>query len=526
MNPIRIGIFGDGRGWRLLLDQEGLPSASIQDEFEVDAFSAVVAGDAINEKEVKHIRKYLETGGGVLCSGRVFARVSGTPCREEQVRYIGLEPDSEFPGVGFVDVSVPCCIPGQAATGRDQNGKSVIFVGEYGGGRVVVLPFDASEIVLDSRVMTKSFYASRSRLPFETVSLVTKNGVRKLVARSLELLHHLRGLPYVHAWYFPSGARSLFALRIDTDYSAESEIERSSRTLHACGVPLTWFVDVRSQEKTIMLYAKMEGDEVGIHCYNHITYSDCRRNVDNIRAAAAVLETHGIEARSFAAPYGTWNDGIARAIEHCGFEYSSEFSYDYDDIPSFPFLEGKCSRTLQVPVHPISIGSLRRQGFSEQEMTEYFHGVLKRKLSHREPVFFYHHPGNGHEDILKEMIDVVRREGIPAVRMIDYARWWKKRSASLMGIAVDGQHLTITTGAPADDVFVHLTLGNGRESFMPAPVKVEMDSLEWQECPQPLPLPPDADRARRFNPWIPLNRLEDFVFGIFKLKSQQSNLNS
>ncbi|MGA2623444.1 MAG: polysaccharide deacetylase family protein [Bacteroidota bacterium] len=519
MNPIRIGIFGDGRGWQLLLDQEGLPSTSIQGEFAVGAYSAVVAGDAINEEDVELIRNYLEAGGGVLCSGRVFARVSGTPCREERIRYICPEPNSEFSGIGFVDVSAPCCVPGHAATVRDQNGKFVILVGEFGSGRVVVLPFDAGEIVLDGRVMTKSFYASRSRLPFETVSLVTKNGVRKLVARSLELLHHLRGLPYVHAWYFPSGARSLFALRIDTDYSGESEIEGLSRTLHASGVPLTWFADVKSQEKIISSYTKMEGDEIGIHCYNHTTYSDYRRNVENIRTAVAVFEKHGIEARSFAAPYGTWNNGIARAIEHCGFEYSSEFSYDYDDFPSFPFLEGECSQTLQVPIHPISIGSLGRQGFGEQEMTEYFQGVLKRKLSHREPVFLYHHPGNGHENVLREMIDVVRREGISAVRMIDYARWWKKRSASFRGIAVDGQSLNVTIGTPADDVFLHLTLGDGRESFVPARLGVEMDSLEWSERPRPLPLPPDADRVRKFNPWIPLHRLEDFVFGIFKTKS-------
>ncbi len=358
----------------------GTSLSSIQGEFEFDAFSAVVAGDAINEKDVECIRTYLEAGGGVLCSGRVFARVSGTPCREEKVRYISPEPNSEFSGIGFIDISAPCCVPAQAATGRDQSAKSMIFVGEYGGGRVVVLPFDAGEIVLDGRVMTKSFYASRGRLPFEKVSLVTKNGVRRLVARSLELLHHLRGLPYVHAWYFPSGARSLFALRIDTDYSGESEIEHLSRTLHACGVPLTWFVDVKSQEKIITSYAKMEGDEIGIHCYNHITYGDYRRNVDNIRAAAAILEMHGMEARSFAAPYGTWNEGIARAVEHCGFEYSSEFSYDYDNFPSFPLLEGEYSRTLQVPVHPISIGSLRRQGFSEQEMTEYFHDAVKTQV--------------------------------------------------------------------------------------------------------------------------------------------------
>ena len=524
MNPIRIGILGNGAGWKLLLDQEGLPSTSIQGEFAGDAFSVVAAGDAIKENEVERIRKYLESGGGVLCSGRVFARVSGAPCREEQVRYMYPEPESVFSGIGFVDVSAPCCVAGQAATVKDQNGKTMIFVGEYGGGRVVVLPFDAGELVLDCRVMTKSFYASRSRLPFETVSLVTRNAVRKLVARSLELLHHLRGLPYVHAWYFPSGARSLFSLRIDTDYSGEPEIEHLSRTLHARGVPLTWFVDAKSQEMTIGSYAKMAGDEIGIHCYNHATYSDYRRNVENIRAAANVLETHGMVARSFAAPYGTWNSGIARAIEHCGFEYSSEFSYDYDDFPSFPLLEGEFSRTLQIPVHPISIGSLRRQGFGEQEMTEYFKGVVKHKLNQREPLFFYHHPGNGYENVLEKVVDVVRGERIPAVRMIDYARWWKRRSASFTELAVKGKSLVVAAGTPAEDVFLHLTLGDGRESFARVRSEVELDSLEWRGCPPPLPLPPDADRARRFNPWIPLNRLEDFVSGILKTKNQKLDL--
>ena len=49
-----------------------------------------------------------------------------------------------------------------------------------------------------------------------------------------------------------------------------------------------------------------------------------------------LLRNSGFRMQGFAAPFGTWNDELGRAIVDCGFEYSSEFSYDYDNLPSLP----------------------------------------------------------------------------------------------------------------------------------------------------------------------------------------------
>ena len=511
MSAIRVGILGRSNGWQLLAEQAGVPYALNPAEFSPDSISVIAAGDEITEVEARGIRSYLEAGGAVVCSGRVFSMLTGLRCRKEFISYVSAGPGDESSGIGLVDVSTTCFIPPNANALRNQRGECVAFVGEYAHGNVVVLPFDAGTIVLDRRVATKSFYARRGRLPFERVSLVTKHGISMLAARSLEILHHRRGLPYVHKWQFPQGAQTLFGLRIDTDRAQRDEIENLEKALHH--VPLTWFVDVGSQEGFVDVFRSMSGHEVGVHCYRHTTYDDYGKNVENIRSAMDIFNAHGLEAKSFAAPYGIWNEGIARAVEHCGFEYSSEFSYDYDGYASFPLVGGRWLQSLQVPVHPISIGSLVRQGFSEQEMTDYFQAVIENKLCRRAPIFFYHHPRNGHVRVLQNIVEMV--QGIRPVRMIDYARWWKKRSEAVVELAVDGQSINVKGHIPMEDVVLRVTRNDGYESFVPIASHIALDGLTWTPSPPPPVLPKDIIRTKKFNPWIPLNRFEDFISKLF-----------
>ncbi len=100
---------------------------------------------------------------------------------------------------------------------------------------------------------------------------------------------------------------------------------------------------------------------------------------------------------------------LAVQLVDCGFEYSSEFSYDYDNLPSVPRLrhgEG----TLQLPIHPICIGSLKRHSYSDKQMIQYFENVIQRKLASSEPIIFYHHPKDGYYDVLDWLFQEMRHE--------------------------------------------------------------------------------------------------------------------
>ncbi len=395
-----------------------------------------------------------------------------------------------------------------------EKGKGSGFMGPCRGGWIVALPLDPSALVFDRRTATKSYHAPRRRLPFEHVALVSPSGLRRIVSGALEYLHHCRNLPYAHLWYYPDGAGSVFTWRVDTDYASLRDIERLQDLSRLNNVPVTWFVDVKSQEGDVPFFRRLEGDEVGIHCYEHEVYEDAAGNLENLRRAADIFLRHGLRPLSFAAPFGRWNIGLASAIDALAFEYSSEFSYDYDGLPTLEKRGGDGGCRLQVPVHPICIGSLRRQGFSESEMVGYFRAFVAKSIRMREPLMFYHHPKDGHEDVVRELFAVVRGAGITGRRMIDFARWWRERDAALDSLSIDDQGARLGSDAPA--VQIHLTKGDGTETFVRPSPAADFRNMHWARKPEPVPLPGDIRRIRRFNPWIPLIRLEDRIFGALR----------
>ncbi len=514
---INIGILSRFQfGWKMLLQQAGVPFTFINGELSASQYSALIVGDGIDDDEIEQTKKYLADGGAVLCSEEIYSRLSNSRGTATFIRYLLEEANSDFTGVGLVDVFIKCILPRNANTLRTNDGKYSIFMGQYGGGMIIAFPFDAGKLALDNRTTLKSFYAKGQRLPFERVSLVSKGNLLKLVVRSLEILHHQRGVLFAHKWYFPENSLSIFCWRIDTDYAVQSEIEKLASLLHDEGIPATWFVHTKAQEKFFPIFEQMNDHEVGIHCYEHRIYKDYHKNIQNIRKAIDLFNRNRLNAKSYASPFGKWNNNIARAINKCDFDYSSEFSYDYDNVPSYPLIDGDFSETLQVPIHPICIGSLSRQGFDESAMVGYFENLLKRKMSLNEPIFLYHHPRDRNENVLKNIFRLVRNYGIKMQRMIEYSQWWKKRIKDGIQMLVDQQTLTIAFTDSQSDVWLHITKPDGTECFVPIQSKIDLQKIIWKLRSEPLPLPNDIHRIHKFNPRIPLNLAEDYLSKIFR----------
>jgi hypothetical protein len=513
---IRVGVLGNEEGWETLLRQEGIPHAPATRAESPAEFSAIVASGTLDRPSLDVARGFLAAGGGVLCSGSVFRQLSGRATEKVFVRYVAGDRESELFEPSLVDICSMCEIPPNPNALRSDRGVFTGWVGESGGGHLVVLPFDAAALALDRRAGIKSFYAAGRRLPFERVSLVSKGGVRRIVSGGLKNLHHRRGMPYVHQWYYPGGQHSVFSLRIDTDYAGRSEIEKLHELGRRFDVPLTWFVHVEAQKDFLGLFRQMSGDEVGIHCFRHRAYRDADSLSGDLKSALREFKAAGLEGRSFASPYGQWGEPLARRLDQFGFVYSSEFAYDYDGLPSFPHLDGGFSQTLQVPIHPVSIGNLRRIGFREDEIVGYFRFLIERKAGGREPLLLYHHPKNGCTTALEEIFRLVRESGIRPARMSEYASWWKGRNTAGWRISVEGESLTIQTPAAAAEPVLHIVRRDGSEAFSAPAPSIDLARLKWSPAPEPPRLPPDMSRIRAFNPWIPIVRAEDWVMNFLR----------
>ena len=499
-----VGIMGPPEGWQPILQQEGIAHARVAGSFSPDDYSVVVVGDVLGDQELEMLRQYLYEGGAVLSSVKTYTKLARTSCKTSFVSFFLDDENSIFDSVGLIDIFDTCSFPRSANVLPEKSNSNAVYAGKLNDGFIIAVPFDPSIVSRDMRSRRKTFYAAERRLPFETVSTVSKGTVRLLVSRALEWLHHTRNLPYVHLWYYPHGARSIFCFRIDTDNGSREKIEALYLLGRRHQIPMSWFVDVKHQQSFLDVFAGMDGQEIGVHCYEHRVFNDLQSNRENLRHAKGILERAGFSPKGFVSPYGQWNEHLARAIAETGFDYSSEFGYDYDDLPC-----RAGGGVLQVPVHPICIGSLKRHSYSDEHMIRYFDFQIRRKLAAREPMMFYHHPNDGHHPVLEWLFEKMKNERIPAKTMSEYARWWKGRVAAVPVCSYSSKSIQFPHAVANHDVQIRITTADRTEALVPLAPQILMDTVRWESKPPVFHFPGDFKRQRRFNFRIPLIRIID-----------------
>lgn len=513
---LHVGIIQSSPGWQTLLQQEGIPFSflSSPDQLRLSDFSVVVVNGRFSARWQEAIRKYVRQGGALLSTAENYLHYFGRDGRRRKIRYLVPDQNSPFAGVGLVDVYTQGTIIEGASFCPTNFGQPSIRVESIGDGLIIIFPLDPGEIIHDRRKRIKYFYSSGPRYPFEHVSLVSKSEVRKLVHAALELLHHKRGLPYCHLWYFPSGARNVFALRVDSDYGTEQEIEALYKFSEDHALKMSWFLHTQNHEQWLSNFARMNGHEMGLHCYEHAVLRSYLGSITDLTKGRDLLQQQDISPVGFAAPFGEWSPGLARALEEMGFSYSSEFSYDYDNLPSYPWMGERWNAVLQIPIHPICVGSFQKLNVSEVEMIDYFKYIVSWKREANEPLFFYHHPKDGHHSVLEFLITVAKESGIPQVRLCDFSVWWKERLAASYSVEFTGNALVLTD-RPSSRVFVHVTR-EFQETILPFSPMIDFAKVDWREKQQPIALSPDIEKIRTFSLHLVLDEIRNAFRRKFK----------
>ena len=500
---IQFGLLRASTAWEQFCAGEGIPSDVIEpgNPRLIEDFSVLIINRKPDQEECAAITRYLNDGGAVIGYAPFLSGLAKSLTRKERLDFLVADGQSGIFDIMLLDAAVEGQVPKEANLLRTDENTFGMFAGDLLGGAAVLLPFDPVDLMTDTRVANKRFYSNRDRLPSERVSLVGKGELRHLLHRSFEYLHHARKMPYIHLWYFPGGKKSLFAFRIDTDRGERWEIDELYDAAKEAGVGFSWFLDVRAHESWLDSFLYMAGQEIGIHCYEHQVFPTYEANLKNITRARRALEGAGLAAAGFAAPFGIWNAGLAGAIDEAGFAYSSEFSFVYDSLPVYPESLGIVYHTLQVPIHPISIGSLRRVGYTEKQMQEYYAAEMDRKLARGEPLFFYGHPTHHGWETIRFLLRRAREKGIESATFGEFARWWKRRSLSKCVVDTGNASATVNVhgSAGADDLWLRVSRAPGLEAVIPVAHAIDLERVPW--APMTLSaLPPDIRKVREFDP--------------------------
>jgi peptidoglycan/xylan/chitin deacetylase (PgdA/CDA1 family) len=504
---VLVGLIGRSPGWEELLEQEGATYAVADVRSGIDGavFSAVAVTRNPDNAELGVLREYLRGGGAVIGSAAFLDGLGTGGPRREQVRYVVAEAGDRFTAAGLLDIDAECRVPREANAMRTQDNMQALFAGAWQGGFAVLLPFDPGVLIHDERAASRSFYFPAERLPAERIAAVGKAGLLHLLHAALEFLHHARGLPYVRRWQFPDGRRNLFAFRIDTDGAPQQDVDDLYRLARDHAVPLTWFLDVGAHDPWLRHFSGMVGQEFGVHCYEHVELTDAAVARKNLQKALHAMEREGLAAGGFAAPYGAWSRGLARVVDELGFRYSSEFSFAYDTLPLRTGSAEQTFRALQVPVHPICTGSMRRVGYAPERMKQYFDASVQQKLVLGEPLFYYHHPSHRSPEVIAHLFSRIRSEGIDAVTMGEYAGWWDERAQWKPEIRLVEGEVRVAGPVP-DRVQLELSLPDGRRAVVPAAAVIRTDHVHWETRP-PVHVPGDLRRTREFDPRALLGEL-------------------
>jgi len=231
-----------------------------------------------------------------------------------------------------------------------------------------------------------------------------------------------------------------FSLRIDADEYHRDNFANYANLFCEYKDAVTIFVcaEAFSEIRGDISYLYSRGIDIQSHGFYHHTYRDYASNRHNIQKAKTFFKDLKIDTIGFAAPMGHWNRGLMRALEDEGYEYSSNFSYDYLGLPSYPDM-GKCiSNILEIPIFPVCPELfLQKKIYSEKTVFNYYKSAIDMMESSAIPVVVYAHTSIFNEvpGLLRKILEyAIIEKGLKPVNMTRLCKLWKKDLSAAKGI--------------------------------------------------------------------------------------------
>jgi len=476
---LAVGIIERETAWSRVLEQIGVATEHVADLSTLSpaTHSVLIVNRTLDDMALKAIEAYVTAGGNVLDTGPLVSRLDRTALRSRWFGTISPAPaERAFAGVGLADIELRLRVHRDATYLH-----GLLALLPLGKGAIFHLPLPLSRLLLDTSARRRGFPAQTPRPPNERVARIAKGEIRRIVDAVLRMAHFRSGLPYIHRRWLPGAAQGVLCYRIDSDSGSREQILALHEAAQAHHTRLTWFLHTEAHEGWLDLFTTFARDELALHGYRHATYDTLEENLVNQSEALRLLNDAGIQPDGLAAPYGIWNPAVAHTVARLGLNYSSEFALDYDDLPFHPIIDGRETRALQLPIHPICIGSLRIAHASSETMKLYFRRVIDKTVARREPTLLYHHPTHEHIGVMEDTLAYARTCEVTSWTMGELAEWWRRREATAYSAWYGNNQITVVPRACAgEDVMIEIERP-GEYALLPLNQEqhVVCTSLQW-----------------------------------------------
>lgn len=230
----------------------------------------------------------------------------------------------------------------------------------------------------------------------------------------------------------------VFCLRIDADEYEKASFSGYKNIFKKYKDSITIFFNANSfkdASSEIKGCSEM-GLDVQSHGYYHHTYNDYANNRYNIKKAKDFFSSLGIQTKGFASPMGKWNWSLMKALEDEGYEYSSDFAYDYLGLPSYPIKDGQRSNMLEIPIFPVAPELFYQNGMNNiLDIVAYYKNAIDEMVRCDLPVVIYAHTSLQYGDIPRIIDEVaeyaISKKKLTSKTMTEISCLWRNNSLSV-----------------------------------------------------------------------------------------------
>jgi hypothetical protein len=427
---LAIGLLSESPAWQIILNQIGVDYFHLYDsQPDPNEIPIIILDQESSEINQRYVLEYVSSGGNVILDAKNAKLIFNKNYKTKKIKYLKFNNDSIFTPFHKCNLLPKNYkISSESNHLLNQNNIQSIAILNFDKGKIVVLPQGIILSIVDRKAQRQNFPAFwGERLPNERVNRASKSVLRQMITDILMHLFHIRDLPFVTLSPIPNGADTCFIFRIDTDMAGSVEIKELYDLCVQFNINATWFIETKSITNNFVDFTGMKNQEIAYHCYRHKLFRTYKKQKMDFEKGLQLLQKASLNPKGYAAPFGEWTTELMNLLEKFNFEYSSEFSLNYDDLPFFPWLSGRFSSVLQIPIHPISTGRLSWARFTEKEMLLYYSWIIDQKKALGLPIILYHHPGPKYLRVIHHIFEKIQNDKIESLDMLTYSNWWKKR---------------------------------------------------------------------------------------------------
>ena len=488
---INIGLFESQPGWKRILEQEKVPWTLFDLDEPLEKYSVIIVNSKLSsEKEIAYLKDYLENSGSVLTSAENLRLID----KKQEISRIFIKKITGsgplFRNTNEVHIESYGYKIKNANHGTINNRHRAVLELKYKKGTIIALPFNLNSLLLDKR-SKKQFFSSPHRPVKELVSLVSKGNIRRIIVNALHHLHSIRNLPYVHTWYYPRNYNTAFSFRVDVDKFLDEGINYVLGFLKKEKIRITWFIsaiDGKNHMNGIKRLYDAKQD-IQSHAYEHLIYKSLEENYSNIRKSNEILGRIKKPIKGFCAPFGHWNKNLDLALEKLNYDYSSDYSLDYDNFPFYPFIENRDSRILQIPIYPTCIALMHMRLYSREMMKDYLSYLIQMQYKKQMPLFLYDHPNDGiaeYPEIFFHTIKEIKKlHNTWLTTLTEFSCWWKKRESTNFKAEIKDNNINITTKNKDKDIYIRIITKGHKEMRLPLiREKIDLNKITAEDIPE------------------------------------------